>query len=124
MSGKSSPRIARTSPTTKILVVNYAQILPEDPPYCWPVVPISDGDAPYVSEKERQLNQMLADSAAANGAKLVDWYAASKGHDACKPPGIKWVEGAVPTNAAAPVHPKLLGRKGAADLVVAAAQTP
>jgi len=109
------------SPNAQVLVVNYAQILPEAPPYCWPVVPISDGDAPYVSAKERELNQMLADSAAANGATLVDWYAASVGHDACQPPGIKWVEGAVPTSAAAPVHPNLLGMKGAADLVIAAA---
>jgi lysophospholipase L1-like esterase len=111
----------RTSPTTQILVVNYAAILPEAPPYCWPVVPISDGDAPYVSAKERELNQMLADSATANGATLVDWYTASITHNACTPPGIKWVEGAVPTSAAAPVHPNLLGMTGAANLVVAAA---
>jgi hypothetical protein len=65
---------------------------------------------------------MLAASAAANGAQVVDWYAASVGHDACQLPGIKWVEGAVPTNAAAPVHPNLLGMIGAADLVVAAAR--
>jgi lysophospholipase L1-like esterase len=112
------------SPGAKVLVVNYAAILPETAPYCWPIVPISDGDAPYVRAKEQELNQMLADQAAANNATLVDWYAASVGHDACKPPGIKWVEGAVVTNAAAPVHPNLLGMKGAADLVVAAGQTP
>ncbi len=110
------------SPNAKVLVVNYAAILPESPPYCWPIVPISDGDAPYVSAKERELNQMLADSAAANNATLVDWYTPSLPHNACTPPGIKWVEGAVPTNAAAPVHPNLLGMIGAADLVVAAAR--
>ena len=117
------------SPNAKVLVVNYASILPESAPYCWPIVPISDGDAPYVSAKQKELNQMLADQvsadqAAGNDSVLVDWYDASIGHDACKPPGIKWVEGAVPTNAAAPVHPNLLGMLGAADLVVAAAQAP
>ena len=112
------------SPNAKVLVVNYAAILPESGPYCWPIVPISDGDAPYVAAKEQELNAMLKQQAEANGATLVDWYAASIGHDACKPPGIKWVEGAVVTNAAAPVHPNLLGMKGAADLVVAAGQTP
>ena len=110
------------SPNAQVLVVNYAAILPDQGNTgCWPVVPISDGDAPYVSAKERELNQMLADSGAANAATLVDWYGASVGHDACQPPGIKWVEGAVPTSAAAPVHPNLLGMKGAADLVIAAA---
>jgi hypothetical protein len=114
--------IRSRSPSAKILVVNYAAILPDQGPGCWPVVPISDGDVPYVRAKQKELNQMLADQAAANGATLVDWYTASIGHDACQPPGIKWVEGAVPTNAAAPVHPNLLGMLGAADLVVAAAR--
>ena len=104
-----------------MLVVNYAGILPHTGNTgCWPVVPISDGDVPYVRAKEKELNQMLADSAAANGATLVDWYTASIPHNACTPPGIKWVEGAVPTSAAAPVHPNLLGMTGAASLVVAA----
>jgi lysophospholipase L1-like esterase len=113
--------IAQRSPNARILVVNYAAILPESAG-CWPIMPISDGDVPYVRAKEKELNQMLADQAAANGAKVVDWYAASVGHDACQPPGIKWVEGPVPANAAAPVHPNLLGMLGAADLVVAAAR--
>jgi lysophospholipase L1-like esterase len=113
------------SPNARVLVVNYAAILPDQGSTgCWPVIPISDGDVPYVRAKEKELNQMLADSAAANSATLVDWYTASIPHNACTPPGIKWVEGAVVTNAAAPVHPNLLGMKGAADLVVAAAQTP
>jgi hypothetical protein len=74
-----------------------------------------------VRAKQVELNQMLADQAAANNATLVDWYAASAGHDACQPPGLKWVEGAVPVNAAAPLHPNLLGMLGASGLVVAAA---
>jgi hypothetical protein len=114
--------IRSRSPNAKILVVNYAAILPDQGPGCWPIVPISDGDVPYVRAKQKELNQMLADQAAANGATLVDWYTASIGHDACQPPGIKWVEGAVPTNAAAPVHPNLLGMLGASQLVVAAAR--
>ena len=114
--------IRQRSPSAQILVVNYAAILPHTGDTgCWPVVPISDGDVPYVRAKQEELNAMLAASAAANGATLVDWYGASVGHDACQLPGIKWVEGAVPTSAAAPVHPNLLGMKGAADLVVAAA---
>ena len=62
--------IAQRSPNARILVVNYAAILPEGAG-CWPVMPISDGDVPYVRAKEKELNQMLADQAAANGARLV-----------------------------------------------------
>ena len=85
------------------------------------MIPISDADVPYIRAKQEELNQMLADQAAANGAELVDWYAASVGHDACKPPGLKWVEGVVPLNSAAPLHPNLLGMVGASQLIVAAA---
>ena len=113
--------IKQRSPNAQVLVVNYAAILPHTGNTgCWPVVPISDGDVPYVRSKQVELNDMLAASAAANGAEIVDWYGASVGHDACQPPGLKWVEGAVPTSAAAPVHPNLLGMAGAASLVVAA----
>lgn len=48
------------------------------------------------------------------------WYTRSIGHDACQPPGVKWVEGPVTMNAAAPVHPNLLGMLAASELVVAA----
>ena len=126
---ETAPKVAENiqgiharSPSARVLVVNYAAILPHSGPGCWPVVPLSEGDVPYVRAKQEELNQMLATQAAANGAELVDWYEASRGHDACQPPGVKWVEGAAPMNAAAPVHPNLLGMIGAADLVIAAAR--
>jgi lysophospholipase L1-like esterase len=126
---QTAPKVAQVlkdihtrSPGAKVLVVNYAAILPHTGPGCWPIVPISEGDVPYVRAKQEELNKMLADQAAANTATLVDWYAASAGHDACALPGLKWVEGAAPLNAAAPLHPNLLGMLGASDLVVAAAR--
>jgi lysophospholipase L1-like esterase len=109
------------APAAKVLVVNYPAIFPDTGPGCYPQLPVADGDAAWLRDKERELNQMLADQAAANGAVVVDWYRASIGHDACQPPGIKWVEGPVPLNAAAPVHPNVLGMLAASDLVVAAA---
>jgi lysophospholipase L1-like esterase len=108
------------SPGARVLVVNYAAILPDEGPGCWPQMPITDGDVPYVRAKQKELNQMLADQAAANGAELIDWYTASIGHDACKPPVIRWVEPVVPVNAAAPVHPNLGGMIGASELLTAA----
>jgi lysophospholipase L1-like esterase len=110
------------SPSARILVVNYAAILPHSGPGCWPQMPITDGDVPYVRAKQVELNSMLATEGAAAGAELIDWYAASVGHDACQPPAIRWVEPVAPVNAAAPVHPNLGGMMGASDLLVAALQ--
>jgi hypothetical protein len=108
------------SPKARVWVVNYAAILPDEGPGCWPQVPVTEGDVPYVRAKQQELNAMLATQAAANGAGLIDWYTASIGHDACKPPIIRWVEPAVPVNAAAPLHPNLGGMIGASELLTAA----
>jgi lysophospholipase L1-like esterase len=106
------------SPRARVFVVNYPAIFPDTGGGCWPLLPVSNGDVPWLRAKEKELNAMLASAAAANGAELVDWYRASIGHDACKPPGLKWVEALVPLNAAAPVHPNLLGMIGATHLIV------
>jgi hypothetical protein len=110
------------SPGAKVLVVNYPAIVPDSGPGCFPFLPVADGDVPWLRAKMKELNQMLAGEAAANGAKVVDWYTASIGHDACKPPVVKWVESRAPSNAAAPVHPNLFGMMAVANLVVAAAR--
>jgi lysophospholipase L1-like esterase len=108
------------SPGARVLLVNYAAILPDSGPGCWPQMPITEGDVPYVRAKEKELNAMLAAQAAANGAELIDWYTASIGRDACQPPVIRWVEPVVPVNAAAPIHPNLGGMMGASALLTAA----
>jgi lysophospholipase L1-like esterase len=108
------------APKARVLVVNYASILPDEGPGCWPQMPVTDGDVPYVRAKQKELNAMLAAQATANGAELIDWYTASIGHDACKPPITRWVEPVVPVNAAAPLHPNLGGMIGASELLTAA----
>ena len=112
--------IRSRSPQSTTYVVNYSAILPHHGPGCYPQMPLAKGDVPYLRAKEEELNAMLATQAAANGAKLVDVYAASVGRDACALPGVRWVEPVVPVNAAAPIHPNLLGMKAMADLVIAA----
>jgi len=112
--------IHQRSPKARVLFVNYAAILPDTGPGCWPQMPITDGDVPYVRAKQKELNAMVATQAAANGAELIDWYTASIGHDACQLPVVRWVEPVVPVNAAAPIHPNLGGMMGASDLLVAA----
>jgi GDSL-like Lipase/Acylhydrolase family len=114
--------ITQRSPQASVFVLTYAAIFPERGTFgCWPQMPVADGDIAYLREKQNELNAMLVEQAGANGVGVIDWYQASIGHDACKPPGIRWVEPAVPANAAAPVHPNLFGMLGAARLVQAAA---
>jgi hypothetical protein len=112
--------IRARSPKARVFVVNYAAIMPADGSGCWPQMPVTDGDAPYLRDKQQELNQMLADQAAANRAGLIDWYTASIGHDACQLPVVRWVEPVVPVNAAAPLHPNLGGMIGASELLTAA----
>ena len=108
------------SPNARVYVLNYPAIFPETGNGCWPQMPVSFSDAPYLRAKEQELNAMIANQAAANGAKLVSWYAASIGHDACKSPLVRWVEPLVPNNPSAPIHPNLHGMEGGAAALVAA----
>ena len=103
-----------------MFVVNYAAILPETGSGCWPQVPIAFTDVPYLRGVEKNLNAMLAQQAAANGARIVDDYTASIGRDACKSSSTRWVEPLVPANAAAPFHPNARGEAGIATVVVGA----
>jgi hypothetical protein len=114
--------IHRHSPQASVFVLTYAAIFPERGTFgCWPQMPVASGDIAYLREKQKELNAMLVEQAEMNGVGVIDWYEASIGHDACKPPGIRWVEPAIPASPAAPVHPNIFGMLGAANLVKAAA---
>lgn len=102
------------APQARVLVVGYLRLLPSGSG-CWPLVPIAVGDVPYLDGVERSLNAMLADQASAGGADFVDAYQGGNGHDMCALPGAKWVEGLVPTNLAAPIHPNATGMGVVAD---------
>ncbi len=118
--------IRSLAPQARILVTNYLPIFPEGPDPitgiegCPPQMPINPADVPFLRGVQKQLNQMLADQAAANGAVLVDAYTAGIGHDACKDPVTRWVEPAVFVPLAAPVHPNLAGMQAVANEVAAA----
>lgn len=116
--------IRARSPQARAFVVNYPAIFPETGSGCFPQMPVSFTDAPYLRSKQRELNAMLANQAAANGARLVNWYAASIGHDACKGSSTRWVEPIVPGNWAASVHPNRRGMQGGAMALVASWNQP
>ena len=112
--------IRQRAPAARILVVGYPVILPAAGPGCWPLMPIAFGDVAWLRSVEGQLNALLATQAAAGGATFVDTYSSSVGHDLCRLPGRKWVEGFVPTAPARPVHPNARGMANSARQVLAA----
>lgn len=110
--------IHRLSPRAHVVLVGYLRILPPTVG-CWPVMPVAAGDVPYLDGVEHNLNRMLGTEAAAHGATSVN-PGGTTGHDVCQLPGVKWVEGVVPTAPAFPVHPNEAGMAHVAALVRAA----
>ena len=116
--------IRARSPRARILLVNFmAGVTPGVS--CYPMIPIADGDALWLADKLIELNSMLASAASQTGVELVDTYSGSLGHDACQPPGVRWVEGLIPFSAdppgpAVPLHPNQLGADFQARSVLAA----
>jgi hypothetical protein len=116
--------IRARSPLARIFVLNYPAIFPETGNGCFPQMPISFSDVGYLRTKQQQLNAMIAGQAAANGARLVNWYSASIGRDACKGSGTRWVEPLIPGNIAASLHPNKRGMEGAANALVSSFSSP
>jgi len=120
--------IHQRSPRATVYAVNYLPILPEEPLVpgapegCWPQIPAASGDVPYLRAKQKELNAMLAAQAAANSARVLDAYTLGIGHDACRPPAVRWVEPAAPASPAAPFHPNLFGMQAEAQLLVSSAR--
>ena len=110
----------RRSPQARIFVLGYPAILPDVGLGCWPSLPVAPDDVPYLRDKQKELNAMLATRATAAGATYVDVYTPSIGHDACQVPGVRWVEPLVPLSPAAPVHPNSLGMHGMAAALAGA----
>ena len=125
-----APRLARVidqvharTARARLLVVGYPDPLPE-PPGCYPALPVSPGDLPYLHAVARRLSETVRVAAVDGGAEFVDLVPGSAGHDFCQPPGAKWYEGVVLTAPAYPAHPNALGMEFAAREVLAALRRP
>lgn len=110
--------IHQRAPGAEVFVVGYTTYLP--PNGCYPIVQVWARDANYIQAKIDQLNQVLADAAAAHDATYVDIRTPGIGHDVCSLPVLRWVEPFIPANIAAPLHPNLTGMIGMATVVAAA----
>jgi lysophospholipase L1-like esterase len=118
--------IHQRAPKARVLVLGYPGIFkigttPDAPASC-PAMLVGDDDALYLRGVEEALNAMIRTQARTNRATYVDVYGPSAGKTACDLPVLRWVEPIVPVNAAAPIHPNLMGMIGMADLIVAKAR--
>ena len=117
--GAALAKIHAISPSAKVFVVGYPDILPQSG-NCWPTVPLTTGDTAYLNGVEKELNAMLASESASNNATYVDTYTPSIGHDACKSLSVRYVEPVLPESDAFSVHPNEKGMAADASEVEAA----
>jgi lysophospholipase L1-like esterase len=113
-------RIHQLAPHAKVFLVGYPAILPPTGTGCFPQMPLTTTDVPYLRAKELQLDAMLRTQAAHGGATYVDTYTGSVHHSSCTKESVRWVEPIIPDSAAFPVHPNARGEAALARFVEAA----
>ncbi|GGM25098.1 lipase [Streptomyces fumigatiscleroticus] len=113
--------VHQRAPHARVVVVGYPDLFPDDGVGCTSkTVPLAAGDFAWLRDKEKELNAMLARQARHGGARYVNTYAPTVGHDLCKPTGERWIETFAPETPAAPVHPNAVGESTMAGAVESA----
>ena len=108
--------VRRKAPAATVAILGYPRILPDTGRLsCYPSMPISMGDVPWLNHEQEVLNAVIAKAAAKTGARFVDMTASSAGHDACAPVGTRWIEPAIGPVNAFPVHPNATGEAAMAE---------
>lgn len=109
------------APKATIAILGYPQILPPvGDPLCYPAVPISMGDVPWLVNQQMVLNDAVRRAAAATGALYVDTFTSSAGRDACAPVGTRWMEPVSTAINALALHPNAAGEAAMAKATLAA----
>ncbi|WP_434450818.1 SGNH/GDSL hydrolase family protein [Lentzea sp. E54] len=105
--GAALDEVKRRAPQAKIVVTGYGTYL--RPGGCYPVQPIWARDADYLQGSVNLISATARAEAEKRGATYVDLAAVSVGHDTCARPADRYLEGLIPTTAAAPLHPNAAG---------------
>ncbi|WP_377271537.1 SGNH/GDSL hydrolase family protein [Peterkaempfera sp. SMS 1(5)a] len=115
-------QIRLRAPHARVLVVGYPALVPAtgNGAACTGLLGLASGDVAFLRSREQQLNDELRRRAEAAGARYVDTWTPSRGHDACTAAAVRWVEPLIPATDAAPVHPNERGERGMADAVLRA----
>lgn len=113
--------VRHRAPRATVVVLGYPQILPPTgSPTCYAVTGIAEGDVPWLVAQEKLLNTVLRRAAARTGARYVDTFTPSAGHDACAGPTQRWMEPLVAPVNAYPAHPNATGESAMARETLAA----
>ncbi|MDJ0393690.1 SGNH/GDSL hydrolase family protein [Rhodococcus sp. G-MC3] len=107
--------IAERAPNADVVVVGYGTYV--RPGGCYGTQPVWARDADYLQASVDRMNEALAEQAQQHGAAFVDVRPVSVGHDACAAPDERYLEGVVPANPAAPLHPNAAGMAAFAQVV-------
>jgi hypothetical protein len=115
------------APGANVYLRDYPAVLPPEDltprstrEQCWPQMPVTYADIPYLRATQERLNAMLKSAATNQGASFVATYPGSVNHHACSNPLTRYIEPLTPTSPAAPVHPNARGEAYMADVVRAA----
>ncbi|GAB2657038.1 SGNH/GDSL hydrolase family protein [Kribbella swartbergensis] len=107
---------ALVAPKATIVLIGYPQLAP--PQGTCPELPLAKGDYAYVNAIQTTLNTALTAAAKAAGARYLDVFKASAGHDICKKTKA-WVQGKdLDLMKAASYHPLAIEQTAVADLIV------
>lgn len=110
--------IHRRAPQATVYIMGKPVRLPDAG--CFPRVPLPTDQARRIEHQIDAVNDAVAAQAPAHDAVFVDIHTPSIGHDACQPEGIRWSEGVIPTQPAAPMHANELGHRNEAAILLAA----
>ncbi|MBS45254.1 MAG: GDSL family lipase [Nocardioides sp.] len=107
--------VVAAAPDARVVVVGYPDLLPEQGS-CPDLVPIADGDYPYVDALTEELSALLRTAADDRDLDFVDVHAASQGHDVCS--DDPWVNGQeTAEDGTIPFHPFASEQAAVAALV-------
>jgi lysophospholipase L1-like esterase len=102
--------VRTAAPEAEVAILGYPWIMPRTGG-CFDRMPVAEGDVPYVRGIQATLNDAVRRAAAATGATYVNLSKVSEGHDACQPPGVRWIEPVLQGTNAVVVHPNALGEQ-------------
>jgi lysophospholipase L1-like esterase len=113
-------QIHRLAPKARVLAVDYMSVVPDHA--CYPRVPALDADMAYIHAKFIELNAMVRRAARRGDAEFVNTYHATKGHDLCQGPRVRYAEvlGLSVNDVAVgvPAHPNSAGARAQAATVL------
>ncbi|MEU8803078.1 SGNH/GDSL hydrolase family protein [Spirillospora sp. NPDC048819] len=107
--------IRARSPQAHIVVTGYGLYI--KPNGCWPLQPVLPTDANFLQGAVNAMNSVIRQQTTAHGGTYIDLVTPSAGHDACQSGSQRWIEGYVPVNLAAPLHPNARGEAAYADII-------